>query len=632
MKTASVSGNGITVYAAGKNATYTVERDGFKWHSEGRKPHFYIKKSLFGKTVWIPKGFGSARNYTVEASQDDITCNYSGFRSFGKKLPFSLVTHARIVSDGSVDFSIEAVNESGNDIKAVYFPAPFNAEKYDKNSAYSVDTMRQGFILPDTWKNNRKSIFLLTKYWRKANTGDSYLPFWGRVCGTHGFCGILDNANDSTMFSCYGKRRAFLNSVNWMSSLGKLAYKRTVHFHFYDNCDYNDFAKQFRKQEIEKGHLCTIDEKIKKNPNVEKLIGTPVYHTAIFSNTSPDSKFYKSEKEHSVLHSTFENKVKQLERFHRLGLERLYMHTDGWGERGYDNLCPYVLPPCPQAGGYEGMKALADGCRSLGYMFGLHDQYRDFYYDCKKFDMNIAVQNEDGTHPYCDIWAGGKHTWMCASQAPEFVKTTYDELAAHGITVDGTYLDVFSIMWGDECFNPQHKITRTESIELRKQCFDYLRDKGIIVCSEEGGHLLVNSLDLVHHSPYAVRPQGGGVAVGIPVPLLNLVYHDCVFVPWIVDGTGGWGIPDGDAGKLHCILNGQTPYLSESDDDRQMQKYIENVQEVCETEKKVYNSELMSHKFLDKSYRVQQTVFSNGTVITVDFDKGTYSVADSPAK
>lgn len=626
MKKVNIANGSTVVTAIGKNALYSVKFNGFEWKNDGRKPHIFVRQKFFGKTVWLPKSFASAKSISTVTRDNSIVTRYNDFRKLGKKLPFSLETTVSITKDGKVDFSVEAFNETNEDIKAVYFPAPFNAVKYDKTKSYSVDCMRQGFILPDTWKQNRKSIFLLTKYWRKANTGDSYLPLWGRVCGKKGFCGVLDDANDSTMFSCYGKNKAFLNSVNWVSSLGRLSYKRTVHFSFFDDCDYNDFAKEFRKQELEKGHLCTIDEKIGLNPNVAGLIGTPVYHTGIFSNTSPDSQFYKKGGENSVLHSTFENKGKTLERFKSLGLDRLYMHTDGWGERGYDNLCPYVLPPCPQAGGYTGMAALSEKCDELGYLFGIHDQYRDYYYDCKKFDMELAVVDENGKHPYCDIWAGGKHTWLCASQALDFVKTTYSELEEHDVKIRGTYLDVFSIMWGDECFNPNHKITRAQSIDYRRKCFDYLRNKGIIVSSEESGHLLVNSLDLVHHSPYAVRPQEGGVAVGIPVPMANLVYHDCVFVPWIVDGIGGWGIPDGDAGKLHCILNGQTPYLSEFDNDDEMKKSIENVKEVCNVEKQVYNAELISHKFLDGTYRRQQTAFSNGIKITVDFDKQTYKV------
>ena len=81
------------------------------------------------------------------------------------------------------------------------------------------------------------------------------------------------------------------------------------------------------------------------------------------------------------------------------------------------------------------MKLLADTCRSLDYVFALHDQYRDFYYTSPVFDMEKAVTNLDGSHPYCSIWDGGEHTFLCASQALPFVKQTYTELEQHNIDV-----------------------------------------------------------------------------------------------------------------------------------------------------------------------------------------------------
>jgi hypothetical protein len=147
-------------------------------------------------------------------------------------------------------------------------------------------------------------------------------------------------------------------------------------------------------------------------------------------------------------------------------------------------------------------------------MFGLHDQYRDYYYDCKKFDMELAVVDENRKHPYCDIWAGGKHTWLCASQALDFVKATYGELEENGVNIAGTYLDVFSIMWGDECFHPMHRLTRAESIARRRACFDYLREKGIIVSSEEAGHMPVMD---GHMATRAIRESSHSQAKTIPI-------------------------------------------------------------------------------------------------------------------
>ena len=39
--------------------------------------------------------------------------------------------------------------------------------------------------------------------------------------------------------------------------------------------------------------------------------------------------------------------------------------------------------------------------------------------------MNNAIENEDGSHPFCDVWDGGSHTMLCQSLSPEYVKRNY---------------------------------------------------------------------------------------------------------------------------------------------------------------------------------------------------------------
>ena len=614
------------------NLDYTVVKNGYKWIGQGRRPKVYFQKKVFGKYIWIPKCFGSAGTITHKIVGDSIVSTYSNFSVLCRKLSLSLQVTAEILSDGKIDFSIEAHNESGLDIKAIFFPKPFNAESFDKSKAYTVDPMRQGFILPDTHRENRRAIFLLTKYWRKINSGDAYLPIWGRVCGEQGYAGIADDSYDATLYSCYGRGKSLLTSTCWMGSLGKLAYKRTIHYHFYDKCDYVTIAKQFRKQEIEQGKFISIDEKIKSNPKVSSLIGAPVIHWRIMEHNVPSSSIYKQCGVAEVLHNNFADTAELFRKYKLLGLNNAYVHTDGWGKRGYDNLHPYALPPGKGAGGWSGMKLLSDTCVDIGYKFGIHDQYRDYYQDCETYNPEHAVVDVNGVKSFCDVWAGGAHNWLCSALAKPYVERTYKEFKDNNIQIDGTYLDVFGIMWGDECYHKDHRITRKQSIEYRGEIFDMLRKDGVIVSSEEIGCQMVKYLDLVHHAPYAVTPQGGGVRVGVPIPLTNLVYHDSVFVPWHIEGKGGWGIPDGDAGLLHCILNGQAPYFNNSmaslevETDEVLLERINSVNKAAEINAKVYNAELVSHKFLDKNYRIQQTEFSNGVVIKVDFDKDTYEI------
>ena len=195
-------------------------------------------------------------------------------------------------------------------------------------------------------------------------------------------------------------------------------------------------------------------------------------------------------------------------------------------------------------------------------------------------------------------------------------------------------------MSGDECFNPEHKVTREQSIKHRADCVDYLNDKGFIMSSEEPAMQLLNHLALVHHGPFTLRPQENGQAVGIPIPLGNLVFHDCIMVPW--NWFNNWGIPKGDDGDLYCALCAGMPYLhcfgtglskvgtdsrtadTELLDDESLKKEIARVKPLCDLQARLYNKEMVKHEFLG-SYRQQKATYSDGTTVTIDLDKNTYN-------
>lgn len=620
---------------------YKITHKGFEWVSDGRRPYIIIRKKVGKKYLSTIRPLISALKKDAKYTDNKIVCHFSNYIAFGKKLPFTLICTAEITDYDTVEFSLKAENETGYDIQAVYFPAPFNAKKKSKN-AYAVDAMRNGFILPDGYKKNFISTFAFAHYLRKINTGDCYMPFWGRVSDSHGFCAIVETPFDACMFSSFGRHSAFVNSVHWCSSLGKLGYERKIKYIFHDNCDYNTIAKDYRVYLKETNQFVSVEEKIKKNSNIKNIIGAPVLHHKIYTSIKHESKFYDKNGTNDILYATFKKRAEQLSHIKDLGLEKLYIHTDGWGEGGYDNNHPYILPPCEKAGGWNGFKTLADTCRNLNYVFAVHDQYRDFYYSSKVFDMEKAVTNIDGSQPYCSVWDGGEHTFLCASQALDFVKQTYSELEKNNIDVQGAYLDVFAVMWGDECFHKDHMQTRQQSIESRAECFDYLNDKGLIMSSEEPAMQLLNKIALVHHGPYTLRPQEYGEAVGIPVPLGSLVFHDCVMIPW--NWGNKWGIPKTDNGDLHCALNAGMPYFNpfgetfekvgtdsrsadrELIDDKALKKEISRVKVLSEIQAKLYNKEMISHKFVDGNLRKQQTVFSDGTTVTANFDNNTYEI------
>ena len=97
-------------------------------------------------------------------------------------------------------------------------------------------------------------------------------------------------------------------------------------------------------------------------------------------------------------------RTEEIKKFHELGVEKLYLHLDGWAEPGYDNQHPDYLPACEKAGGWKAMKELSDTMHECGYLFGIHDQYRDYYYAAKTFDENFATRLADGTIPSHARW------------------------------------------------------------------------------------------------------------------------------------------------------------------------------------------------------------------------------------
>ncbi len=620
---------------------YEVIYNGFSWVSDGRRPYIIIRKKIGKKYVSTLRLLSTALKKKFEYSDGKITARLSGYYAFGKKLDFTLVLKSEITKPDSVTFSINAENETGYDIQAVYFPAPFNSKKGGKYSSYHVDAMRQGFILPDGYKDNFKSTFSYTKYPRKINTGECYMPVWGRVCDGRCFSAIVETPFDACMLSSFGSRLSFINSVQWLSSLGKLSYERKILFTFHDNGDYNTIAKDYRQYLIKNGGFVSIDDKIKKNKNIEKLIGCAVLHHKIYSKINEKSQFYDKNGTNEILYATFYERAEQLKKIKEAGLDRLYIHTDGWGKNGYDNDHPYILPPCSRAGGYDGMKKMSETCRELGYIFALHDQYRDYYYSSPVFDINKAIMNIDSSHPYCSVWDGGEHTFLCASQALDFVKRTYAELEEHGIDVQGAYLDVFSVMNGDECFSPEHRMTREQCVAYRAECFDYLNDKGLVMSSEEPAMQLLNHIALVHHGPFSLSPQVNGQPIGIPIPLASLVYHDCIMIPW--NWYGNWGIPKGDDADLYCALHAGMPYFhpfgtsvskvgtDERTGDAQLlgetelKNEVERIKPLARLQARLYNKEMVKHEFLG-SYRRQRTTYSDSTVVTIDLDKGTYEI------
>jgi hypothetical protein len=504
-------------------------------------------------------------------------------------------------------------SDGANRVQRCDWPAGLAEGSFDA----TVVPFMQGMLLPKNWPE-KTWLYDTLSFGRGL-----YQPWWGHEQGKAALLVLLETPDDGGCHFDHPAGGPTRIGPQWTHSLGRWAYPRRARLCFLDQGNYVDLAKRYRRHAVETGRFVSLREKISRSPRVERLIGAPVVHTSILYHIQPESSYYRKDdpaQNHQLV--TFEARAKELQVLAAKGITNAYVHLDGWGFRGYDNLHPDVLPPAPEAGGWEGMKRFGDVCDQLGFLFAIHDQYRDFYLDAACYDERHTITDERGSRPLHSTWYGGRQSILCSSLAPGHVRRNHTAILEHGVKLRGAYLDVFSVVPGDECYQTEHAVTRTDCLRYRGECLDFVRSYGGVVSSEEPSDWSVRHLDLVHHGPFALNPNPGkGPAIGIPVPLWNLVYHDALLMPWSMD-RGAWGIPEKDLGFLHGLANGGMPYLGLNPGPEE----LERVRTMCALHRRVAWLEMTRHEFLDTSRRRQRTTFADGTRVTIDLETDRWEV------
>ncbi len=584
--------------------------EGRQWRFDAERPAAIVMQD---ETV-LP--FSAAASVTetpfTSGLGQGVRTVYSGFEAYPE---LSFETQMLVdATTGYVDCTLVPLRMDCAPIREVMWPQPLVC---DDANAYAVVNTMQGQLIPTDWP---APVGENLPFGGQMCSESAYMPWWGEVAPDGAYLCYVRQAWDAAYTISHpagGPNRVF---VRHLPSLGRMRYARTVTYCFAPaGSDYVTLCKMYRAIAEEEGRVLTLRQKAALNPMVDKLIGACVMHVPGKTHVTSGSRFYnREEPEKNDRLVPFAHWEERVRRLHAMGVDKLYLHLDGWGQPGYDNQHPDYLPPCKELGGWEGMKSLSDTMQELGYMFGIHDQYRDYYLDAPTYDIDNAAQRPDGSVYEMSVWAGGRQNYLCASQAPSYVRRNFEELFAHGIHLEGTYLDVFTCNEPDECANPRHPMTRRECLEYRGQALNYLTAHHVAPSSEEVNDWAIPYQVFCHWAPYISQ-------TAIPAPLFNLVWHDCVIIPWFME-AGTWGIPEGTTGFLHCLLGGGMGYMSEEAEGEALDRNIEQWKVISELQQHVAREQMVSHAFLNDDRTRQRTVFTGGTTVEVDFANNTYSI------
>ena len=529
-----------------------------------------------------------------------------------------------------------AAEEKGAAVRQLDWPPALDGRAVD----YTVLNNFRGILLPRAWPEAYDPIRGDRNHPDDSSVVQSHVvecwsaSWWGFQKGGAAMMVIVETPDDAAYSFRHPAGGPTAIGPRWRPQLGRLGYPRAGRMVFFDEGDYADLAKRYRRHAMETGLFVSLEEKIARSPKVRSLVGTPLSRVSILRNLSPDSSRYDREKpETNYRLTTFDERARELRALKAKGVERFHVVLTGWPYLGYDRQHPDGLPPPPPAGGWEGMKRLADAARELGYLFSLHDQYRDYYVDAPSYQPQFAIHEEDaasppqafpgtrfgtwkeGGIPFMRHWDGGKQTFINSRFMLGHLEKNYRLMFEHGIRPGGSYLDVFGYVPPDEDWNPEHPTTRTRAIEDRARCFTWARRNLGIVGTEAAVDWTVAHADIS-------SPLGPGKA-GIPVPLFNLVYHDAILTPYAPTGGEERMNRRDRPNWLYGMLNGGVPQVGLADFERR----AEVVRRMAALHERVALLEMTDHEFLDGGFQRERTTFADGTTVTVDWEAGTVAVA-----
>jgi hypothetical protein len=495
---------------------------------------------------------------------------------------------------------------------------------------YTALSHVRGNLLPGDWPKEyhpyrnvpggQESLIATDKSIIQSNLIECWsMSWWGFQKGESAMMLIVETSADAAYTFSHPAGGPTVIGPRWLASLGRLRYPRSVRMCFFPKGDYVTMCKRYRKYVTDAGQFVSLKEKIAREPLVARLIGTPhVRQRALRNYKVGGHRYDPNHPDRNYRVTTFDELATQLRELKTGGVEQACITLAGWPYLGYDRQHPDVLPPSPAAGGWEGLKRWVDTCKDLGYIYSLHDQYRDYYVDAPSYDPQFAVHEEDavgpptafpgtrfgtwkeGCIPFMDYWDGGEMAYMNARLALPHLIKNYQLMFDHGIKMQGSYLDVFGYVPPTEDFNPEHPVTRTDSMRCRAECFHWARNNLGIVGTEAGADWVV---------PYVDYSSDAKAGQCVSAPLYNLVYHDAIMTP--EGGTGDY---------LRCLLNGGYPTVGRDKES------MDRMRQIAALHKRVALLEMTNHEFLDKGYRRERSTFADGTTVTIDRDAGTFEI------
>lgn len=420
------------------------------------------------------------------------------------------------------------------------------------------------------------------------------------------------------------------------------------------HANYSEMARAYRKYQMDFCGCVPLRERVTAREQLRraadrlelrirmgwKPIPTPVRH----QNKDNEPPMYVA-CDVNTLH-------KIVDKMQEKGIDKAELCLVGWAEGGHDGRFPQQYPCDERFGGDDALRAFIARAQRLGYQVVCHTVSCGAYEIANNFDRDLLTKKKNAygdPEPYIrdhykkDGLNGGEPYHLCAKTAYEnYAVKTYPKVRGYGF--EGLhYNDELTAIIPEKCYDKHHPVSRKEAWEYHRKIARLCRDlfggfqsEGYMdyMSAEMDAILYVGVQSKLTHEMNPLFDEG--------IPFWQLVYHG-IILSNPTSQTINYPVKE-EYQHLKFIEYGGRPLLyfnSKFGEDRNWMGDLDlHCSDDAEIERSVnaiktaYDEyEQLKHlqyEFMEAHEKVSdgvyRTTYSDGTVITVDYNKEAYTV------
>jgi hypothetical protein len=612
----------------------TVIRRGCGLLCESSKSHTPFVTVCAGNAQ--PRGFplASAKDISTSPFYDG---KYRGhticLKGFGEA---DVVLELIFAIDAATDECMIQIAQASGEDTVVSIEHLYRFEKPVTDGGYMVLPHGSGYLIPaecpDELPGEGHKGGLIGARWT--------LPMFGMVRNKDALLIIVETWWDCEVEADHVPGKLSALDFRWLGSLGKLDYPRRFILRFDKDMDYVGMAKFYRDYAKKQGLLRTLEEKAAQTPAIQSYAKNVLLRWLAWNTEDGPAV------------------LADIHKLQGMGFGINFFFPK-WSSAGYsskrntatkpNSLWQAYLHLNPVSGGWQSLVEYADAVHKLGCLIQCmiilrtqdpagpeYDEGR-WPHDAHGLRLKSAVENQPSHN-------------LSTHDALTLIIKVLDNVKAKGFKMDVMYFDGYSAYNSmPEDFTKSHPVTRRQIFETQNKCFAEARGRGIMPAGEVARFWCMADCDYFFFTDWSsdrltnLPTKGAPTLVGKPIPLFQLVFHDCYMAGF---SGGGYALyaPGYDwwsdrAPRLYELLFTAAPvynwlpdgYMPVRDwNSAKAQRRWAWLKRWSAYYCAIATSEMVSHQFLSPDRKRQRIEFANGVIAEFNMAENKFRVTGMP--